>query len=39
MMHKNLQEKHVKELTEYFTNRGEVIDLKDMRIEGVAQYN
>ena len=36
MMHKNLQEKHVKELTEYFTNRGEVIDLKDMRIEGVA---
>ena len=39
MMHKNLQEKHVKELTVYFTNRGEVIDLKDMRIEGVAQYN
>lgn len=39
MMHKNLQEKYVKEVTEYFSNRGEVIDLKDVRIESVAQYN
>ena len=39
MMHKNLQEKYIKEVTEYFSNRGEVIDLKDVRIESVAQYN
>ena len=39
MMHKNLQEKYTKEITEYFTNRGEVIDLRDVRIERMAQYN
>ena len=39
MMHKNLQEKYTEEITEYFTNRGEVIDLRDVRIERIAQYN
>ena len=39
MMHKNLQEKYAKEMTEYFTNRGEVIDLRDVRIERISQYN
>ena len=39
MMHKNLQEKYTEEITEYFTNRGEVIDLRDVRIERIVQYN
>ena len=39
VMHRDLQEKHSKELTEYFTTRGEVIDLKDVRISRIAEYN
>ena len=39
LMHKNFQEKHVKEVTEYFQNRGEVIEIKDVRITDVLNFN
>ena len=39
LMHKNFQEKHTKEVTEYFQNRGEVIEIKDVRITDVLNFN
>ena len=39
LMHKNFQEKHTKEVTEYFQNRGEVIEIKDVRITDILNFN
>tara|TARA_B100000941_G_scaffold282167_1_gene250344 strand:+ start:54 stop:818 length:765 start_codon:yes stop_codon:yes gene_type:complete len=39
LMHQEMQTKYLKQLTNYFVNRGEVEEIKDYRVEILKSYN
>ena len=39
LMHQEMQTKYLKQLTDYFVNRGEVEEIKDYRVEILKSYN
>ena len=39
LMHQEMQTKYLKQLTDYFVNRGEVEEIMDYRVEILKSYN